>query len=130
FLSDQSVLDFGDVASVPPGEFIGAAIWQLYKAIDSPYKSTLKLMLLEAYVGSDNKLEPLSLEYKRRVFNGETNIDELDSYVMVYRRIEKYLRSKQQPERMELARRCFYFKVNQKLSRPHTSSTSSWQRLT
>ncbi len=127
YIHDNSVLDFGDVASVPPGEFIGAAIWQLYKAIDSPYKSTLKLLLLEAYVGGDEQLEPLSLEYKRRVFRGENNLDELDSYVMVYRRIERYLRSKQQADRLELARRCFYFKVNQKLSKP-LGGQRSWQR--
>lgn len=128
FLHEHAVLDFGDVATVPPGEFIGAAIWQLYKAIDSPYKSTLKLLLLEAYVGNDNVVEPLSLEYKRRVFRGETSIEELDSYVMIYRRIEKYLREKQEADRLELARRCFYFKVNQKLSRNSTSLTKSWQR--
>lgn len=128
FLHEHSVLDFGDVASVPPGEFLGAAIWQLYKAIDSPYKSTLKLLLLEAYVGSDYSLEPLSLEYKRRVFRGETNIEELDSYVMIYRRIETYLRNKNEADRLELARRCFYFKVNQKLSRSGAALTKSWQR--
>ncbi len=129
FLLDKSVLDFGDVASVPPGEFIGAAIWQLYKAIDSPYKSTLKLLLLEAYVGNNNTLEPLSLDYKRKVFRGETNLDELDSYVMIYRRIERYLRNKNEAERLELARRCFYFKVNQKLSKPFGNTRKSWQRI-
>ena len=130
FIEDKSVIDFGDIATVPQGEFIGAAIWQLYKAIESPYKSVLKLLLLEAYVGSEGELEPLSLTYKKRVFQGDIGIDDLDSYVMIYRRIESYLRSRNQPERLELARRCFYFKVNQSLSKTPRGRLKSWQRST
>ena len=32
-----------------PGEFIGAGLWQLFKGIESPYKSVLKLLLTEVY---------------------------------------------------------------------------------
>jgi adenylate cyclase class 1 len=44
------VIDFGGLENVPAEEFLGASFWHLYKAIDSPYKSLLKLMLMESYV--------------------------------------------------------------------------------
>ncbi|WNO08999.1 class I adenylate cyclase [Teredinibacter sp. KSP-S5-2] len=128
FLRSDLVLDFGGVASIPDGEFVGAGIWQLYKAIESPYKSVLKLLLLEAYVQDHPKIEPLSMSYKKKVYKGDINIDELDSYLMIYRRIEKYLKRDKQAKRLELARRCFYFKANKPLSKPPRNVRKSWQR--
>ncbi len=128
FLRADLVLDFGNMATIPDGEFIGAGIWHLYKSIESPYKSVLKLLLLEAYVSQHPKIEPLSITYKRLVYANELNIDELDSYLMVYRRIEQYLIDKKQYKRLGLARRCFYFKANKALSRPSQNPTKSWQR--
>lgn len=129
FLPESSVLDFGGIATIPHGEFIGAGIWQLYKAIESPYKSVLKLLLLESYVNDFPDIRPLSLTFKALVYENDIDIDSLDSYVVIYRRIEEYLVSKKQLQRLELARRCFYFKVNKPLSRPPSRRSKSWQRL-
>ncbi|MFT7559396.1 MAG: adenylate cyclase class 1 [Flavobacteriales bacterium] len=128
FLPEQEVLNFGGVAHISGGEFIGAGIWQLYKAIESPYKSVLKLLLLESYVDEYPDIYPLSLEYKSRIYSGEMNIDALDSYAMIYQRIERYLISKNALKRLELARRCFYFKVHRRLSRSSSSTHRQWQR--
>jgi adenylate cyclase class 1 len=43
------VLDFGSVANIPLGEYVGAGVWQMYKSIDSPYKSMIKILLTETY---------------------------------------------------------------------------------
>lgn len=127
FIKDD-VLDFGGIATIPDGEFVGAGIWQLYKAIESPYKSVLKLLLLESYADQYPDIKPLSLTFKAQVYAGELDINQLDSYVMIYRRIENYLLQKQQLQRLELARRCFYFKVNKPLTKPITGREKSWQR--
>ncbi len=128
FIAPNHVLDFGGVGNIPGGEFIGAGVWQLYKAIESPYKSVLKLLLLEVYVSEYPEINPLSLQFKQAIFNGEINIDKLDSYVMVYRRIEKYLQTRRQIKRLELARRCFYFKVGCALSKRLKHHPRPWQR--
>ena len=127
FINPDQVLDFGGVANIPEGEFIGAGIWQLYKAIESPYKSVLKLLLLEMYVSEYPAIQPLSLQFKRRIFEGELNIDKLDSYVMMYECLERYLLAKEQTKRLELARRCFYFKINRALSRVNNRRHRPWQ---
>ncbi len=36
FVRNDDTLDFGGVGLIPAGEFVGAGVWQLYKAIDSP----------------------------------------------------------------------------------------------
>ncbi|VUD59007.1 Adenylate cyclase [Thalassocella blandensis] len=129
YVPEEEVIDFGGLSTIPAGEFLGAGIWQLYKAIESPYKSVLKLLLLEAYVADYPDIHPLSQTYKTFVYHGELDIDGLDSYVMIYQRIEEYLLSRRQYKRLELARRCFYFKVNKPISRPPTSRARSWQRI-
>src|SRR5690606_28456625 len=68
FVRSEDVLDLGSLAHIPPGEFIGAGMWQLYKGIKSPYKSVLKLLLTEIYASEHPKVECLSLRFKHSVF--------------------------------------------------------------
>ncbi len=121
------LIDFGGLHTVPANEFTGAGIWQLYKAIDSPYKSVLKLLLFELYAGEIPAALPASAGFKQAVYAGVTDIDELDPYLMVYRRIENWLLQSGQTERLELARRCLYFKAGVRLSLPH-GAEPAWQR--
>ncbi|NNC54719.1 MAG: adenylate cyclase, partial [Pseudomonadales bacterium] len=130
--------DFGCASQIPAAEFISAGVWQLYKGISSPYKALLKLMLVEAYA-ADPELSTLSAELKQRIYQGDYELDELDPYLQVYRRVEQYLLANEQTERLELARRCLYFKVGVKLSKApeaeapeqhgaSADSTRSWRR--
>ena len=109
-------VDFGDVNGVPAEEFFGAALWQLNKAIDSPYKSVLKLLLMESYTGEYPAPDLLCRRFKRAVYAGEVDVDELDPYVLMVRKLEQYLNARGETERLELARKCFYFKVGLRLS--------------
>ncbi|AYC34794.1 class I adenylate cyclase [Pseudomonas cavernae] len=129
FVRADEVLDLGHLAQIPPGEFIGAGMWQLYKGIESPYKSVLKLLLTEVYASEHPRVECLALRFKQAVFANRLDLDELDPYVMVYRRLEEYLDARGERERLELIRRCLYLKVNKKLSSPPRNRRKSWQRL-
>jgi adenylate cyclase class 1 len=129
FVRQGDTVDFGGVGHIPAGEFIGAGVWQLYKAIDSPYKSVLKILLTEVYAAEFPDVEPLSTSFKRSIYNNQLDIDELDPYVVVYRKLEKYLLARKELKRLELVRRCFYFKIGKALTRPSRKSAKSWQRL-
>ena len=128
FIHKKSVIDFGGLDSIVPQEFITSSIWQLYKAIESPYKSLLKLMLLEVYATRKSNLEIISLTLKSEIFSNKVCIDTLDPYFLMYQAIERHLKSKQQDSRIDLLRRCFYFKVNTPLSKKSQKSPISWQR--
>lgn len=126
FIRADETLDLGHLAYIPPGEFIGAGLWQLFKGIESPYKSVLKLLLIEVYASEHPRFHCLSLRFKQAVFANQLDLDELDPYVVVYRRIEEYLTARGELERLELVRRALYLKVNRKLT--GSSRTPSWQR--
>ncbi|MFJ4193652.1 class I adenylate cyclase [Pseudomonas sp. NPDC089534] len=126
FIRTDETLDLGHLAHIPPGEFIGAGLWQLFKGIESPYKSVLKLLLTEVYASEHPHVQCLSLRFKQAVFANRLDLDELDPYMVVYRRIEEYLTARNEPERLELVRRALYLKVNRKLT--GSTRTQGWQR--
>ena len=127
FIHPHEHFDLGHLARIPPKEFVGAGLWQLYKGLESPYKSLLKLLLTEAYASDHPALRCLSLDFKAAVHANRLDLDELDPYVMVYRRIEHYLLRRGETRRLELVRRSLYFKVNQKLGSAE-QGRSGWQR--
>lgn len=129
FVRSDEVLDLGCLAHIPASEFVGAGMWQLHKGIDSPYKSLLKLLLIEVYASEHPQVHCLSLSYKQAVYANQLDADELDAYVLLYRRLEAYLLERNELERLELVRRCFYLKVGKRLTQSRLLRAKSWQRL-
>ena len=129
FVRSEDVLDLGCLAQIPASEFVGAGMWQLYKGIESPYKSLLKLLLIEVYAAEHPKVECLSLSFKRAIYANQLSSDDVDAYVMLYRRLERYLLDRNELERLELVRRCFYLKVGKRLTQNRTHHAKSWQRI-
>ncbi|MGM0767848.1 MAG: class I adenylate cyclase [Pseudomonadota bacterium] len=116
FIKADEYIDFGPVPSIPQAEFLGAGVWQLYKGIDTPWKSILKLLLIECYA-RDTEQPLLSSVFKAAIFGGETGADQLDPYVLLYDRLERWLLAQNAPERLELVRRSLYLKAGLPLSR-------------
>ncbi|MEW8211209.1 MAG: class I adenylate cyclase, partial [Candidatus Thiodiazotropha taylori] len=116
FIKASEVFDLGGLNRVQAGEFFGAALWQLYKGIDSPYKSILKIFLMEAYSHHYPHPKWLAQQAKEAIYAGETDIDMLDAYILLYQKVEEFLKANKDTDRLELARRCFYFKVGEHLS--------------
>jgi adenylate cyclase class 1 len=128
FIKAADVFDLGGLDHVQAGEFFGAALWQLYKGIDSPYKSILKIFLMEAYSRHYPSPPWLAQKAKQAIYEGEKNINKLDAYILLYQQVEAYLKQSKDFERLELARRCFYFKVGEQLSRSRDSN--NWRLRT
>lgn len=128
FVAADEVVDLGHLAQIPPGEFVSAGMWQLYKGIEAPYKSLLKLMLIEVYAAQYPEVNCIGLEFKQAIYQDRMDPDELDAYVMLYRRLARYLEERGEQERLELMRRCFYLKVERKLTKCAIRRDKSWQR--
>ncbi|MDN3638128.1 class I adenylate cyclase [Simiduia curdlanivorans] len=111
FLRPHEWLDFGPVGDVPPSEFVSAAIWQLYKSITSPFKSLLKLLILEVYLSKYPRVFTLSDRMKMFVYAGQFNTTSLDPYLMLLNELSSYFIERKEFERLELMRQCFYFKL-------------------
>ncbi|WP_372972100.1 class I adenylate cyclase [Marinobacter sp.] len=125
FVRSDEYLDFGEIPSVPVAEFLGAGIWQLYKGIESPWKSLLKLLLIECYA-RDRDHGLLSARFKKAVYEGRASVDEMDPYVMLYRRLEQWLLAMEAPGRLDLVRRALYLKSGLPLTRAAEVS-GRWQ---
>ncbi|QSP95879.1 class I adenylate cyclase [Marinobacter salinisoli] len=128
FVKGNDYIDFGPVPSVPEGEFLGAGVWQLYKGIDAPWKSLLKLLLIECYAQTRH-WPLLSGVFKQAVFAGESSADVLDPYVQLYQRLETWLNDSNAPERLDLVRRSLYLKAGLPLTRAEASADQWRVRL-
>ena len=118
FVDPGRWLDFGALDNPSADEFFGAAHWQLYKGIDAPYKSLLKILLMEAYAADFPDLRWLSEDLKAAVYAGrEDELDELDPYRMLLARVESHLVGTGEIGRRDLARRALYIKAELPLSR-------------
>ena len=127
FVAPRDCIDFGGLKDTPPDEFFGAAHWQLYKGIESPYKALLKLLLIEAYSRDYPNVRWLCQSAKEAIYAGNLDPDELDPYLLLFRRVEQHLRERDQEDRLTLARRCFYFKSDQSLSRRRPDQQDKWR---
>ncbi len=116
FMHAQEHIDFGGLNRIPAEEFYGASLWLLYKGINSPYKSILKILLMQAYAWEYPNIEMIALRYKRAVYEDNIDINVLDPYLMMLDKVEQYLIQQNEMERLELVRRSFYFKVDIALS--------------
>lgn len=116
FVRGSEYIDFGAVPAIPAAEFLGAGVWQLYKGIESPWKSLLKILLIECYAQT-REWPVLSRAFKQAVFSGTTDVDVLDPYVMLYQRLEQWLAKTDAEARLDLVRRSLYIKAGLPLSR-------------
>lgn len=124
----ERTLDFGNIPHIPAGEYVGAGIWQLFKAISSPHKSLIKLLLIEMYARNHPDNQSISQQIKRAMHQQPATTLEYDPYQIIYQRLENYLRERNEDARLELLRRALYFKTEVKLSLLPTAS--NWREQT
>lgn len=110
-LASSRFLDLGPVARVPLGELFGAAIWQIVKSWKSPFKSALKMGLLEKAVRAGSQGQPLCDVLKERVLRGETP----DPYRVLFDEVLAHYRDQGDAEIEDLLARCFYLKTGIRL---------------
>ncbi|MFH1138495.1 MAG: class I adenylate cyclase [Pseudomonadota bacterium] len=110
-LDFAELVDLGNVHRVSLGELYGAAVWQINKTIGSPFKSVLKLALLEDYLHTRGANGLLCDELKRRIFSDEQNVQNIDPYVLMFERAAAHITGENRANDLELLRRSLYLKV-------------------
>ncbi|WP_430460911.1 class I adenylate cyclase [Thalassolituus sp. LLYu03] len=120
-------LDFGAIPTIPPAEFIGAGLWQLNKGLGDPYKSLLKLLLTRHYAGQYPNIRPLCWDLKDQVHKGLCDVESNDAYQLMLARLTRQLQDEGNRERVELARRAFYYKAKIPLSQLNPAQRNSWR---
>lgn len=84
------LVDLGQPAPIPPGEYFGACLWQMVKALHSPYKSVMKLGLLEKYAGQGEGMRLLCERIKEAALRGRSRLEDLDPYLALFSSISRH----------------------------------------
>lgn len=94
--------DFGSVVKSSPTEYFGSGLWLLYKAIDSPFKVVLKILLMEAYSNDYPQTKLLSSELKEYMHSHDGYSLDLDSYYLMYLKVSNYLQELQEQTKAQI----------------------------
>jgi adenylate cyclase class 1 len=121
YVDPEGVIDFGPVNAPTIIELAHGAAEELSRALSTPYKSLLKLKLVEAYA-HQRHAPVVSHRYKREIYAGQQDPEQLDAYILVYQHLEEHLVATGQDEQLALVRRLLAQKILQ-------TETSSDQRI-
>ncbi|MFT5163270.1 MAG: adenylate cyclase class 1 [Alteromonadaceae bacterium] len=126
----EHFIDLGNIEKLQANEIFGATIWQLTKAMDSPFKSVLKMAKLEVSIDHAEKRLPLCNLLKQRVHMG-VNIDKdlrsTDPYALMFDSIMEYYQQNN-PKFLELFKACMYIKSDCALTIRKVASKPDFKR--
>ena len=107
------VADFGSLEHIPREEFFGACLWQMVKAVKSPFKTVMKFGLLERYAQRLDKKAPLLCERIRlAVLHGRAATMFRDPYAALYAEVVAFYRSLGQADAERLVAEAFMQRIS------------------
>ncbi len=130
-------IDLGNAQRISLEEAFGAALWQMNKALGSPFKSAMKMGLIEDYMDPESGSILLCDRLKETItaiaaqpakrgefdsFGPDALLDahperlQLDGYLLMFNRILDYYRRKGQGNVEDTLRKCFYLKVGETIT--------------
>ena len=110
-------VDLGNISDLNRGDFLISALFQIIKSLGNPFKSIIKLGLLERYINDDKKNPFVSNQLKKNVHEGKTDRSSVDAYCIMFDNVYSYY--KQNTDDMtalNIIKTSFYLKVNPRLS--------------
>ncbi|MGM0643392.1 MAG: class I adenylate cyclase [Thermodesulfobacteriota bacterium] len=106
-------INLGDLHGISPGEYFGASIWQMYKLLNSPFKSVIKMGLLEKFINEYGKDPLLCNRVKDLWMKAGTHmmIYRSDPYYTLLKDLIDYYRKEDDQETVQLIQVCFFLKM-------------------
>ena len=116
-------IDLGCVAGIPKAEIFGACLWQMNKALDSPFKSVIKFAYLELLLQQQQNALPLFsdrvkrlITYPEKLTNPKDAMEpgEVDPYLLLAREIIAFYQQaklEQMSKWASLIRECLFLKT-------------------
>jgi adenylate cyclase class 1 len=128
-LKREEYIDMGNVDDISNGEFFGASIWALIKSFKSPFKTLMKMGILEDYMFTETKSNLLCHQVKKKIFNG-TPHDEIDPYLLMFSRVQKFFQDTKEEKQVDALRAAFYLKVGTQVSGEElVKGSSHWKKI-
>ncbi|MEW6500450.1 MAG: class I adenylate cyclase [Thermodesulfobacteriota bacterium] len=114
-------VDLGYLSDIPKAEIFGACLWQMNKALDSPFKSVIKFAYLEQLLKAESNSLPLFSDrvkclvtYPEKLADAKEAMDlaEVDPYLLLSREIVAFYRRSQKDKKWDnLIRECLFLKT-------------------
>ncbi|MCG8635788.1 MAG: class I adenylate cyclase [Desulfobacterales bacterium] len=106
-------IDLGDIHAIPVNEYFGASIWQMFKWLKSPFKSVIKMALLEKYIHAYGQETLLCNQYKNEWMNSGTHLKpgQNDSYIILLNTLIAFFLKSNDEKSANLLLTCFFLKL-------------------
>lgn len=106
-------IDLGDIHAIPANEYFGASIWQMFKWLKSPFKSVIKMALLEKYIQAYGTETLLCNQYKNEWMNSGTHLKaaQNDSYIILLNNLIAFYLKSVDEKSVNLLLTCFFLKL-------------------
>lgn len=127
YVSDEDVIDFDNIAGIPPTELIHQGIALLSQPDFSPCGRYLQLLHIEAAIQSFPQTPLLSQAFKEAIYAEQPDLDAIDPEMMAYQQLENYLLTGNDAQRLQMVRQCFYLRSRLQLSAGSEASHNHWQ---
>jgi adenylate cyclase, class 1 len=114
-LSPDDFLDIGNVDDISQGEFFGGSIWTLIKSFKAPFKTLIKMGLLEEYMFNNTKSNLLCHDIKKKIFNN-VPYEKIDTYKNLFERVERYFIATKTEREVDALRVAFYLKTGSRVN--------------
>jgi adenylate cyclase, class 1 len=114
-LNPDDFLDIGNVDDISQGEFFGGSIWTLIKSFKAPFKTLIKMGLLEEYMFNNTKSNLLCHDIKKKIFGG-VSYEKIDTYKNLFERVEKYFLATKTEREVDALRIAFYLKTGSRVN--------------
>ncbi len=129
-LKKEEFIDMGNVDDISQGEFFGGSIWALIKSFKSPFKTLMKMGVLEEYMFGDTKSNLLCHQIKDKYFNDVPYLD-IDPYLGMFERVQKFFTESKSEDEVDALRHAFYLKVGTQVTADEFEKGSdSWRKST
>ncbi|MFZ5758967.1 MAG: class I adenylate cyclase [Thermodesulfobacteriota bacterium] len=119
-LNPDNFVDLGYLSDIPKGEIFGACLWQLNKALDSPFKSVIKFAYLELLLKHKTSILPLfstkiqclvTFPERLPAFEPRLPLSQIDPYLLLARELVAFYQRNKIKDEDNLIRECLFFKT-------------------
>ncbi len=129
-LKQEEFIDMGNVDDISQGEYFGGAIWALIKSFKSPFKTLMKMGILEEYMFGNTKSNLLCHQVKDKYFNDVPFLD-IDPYLVMFERVQQFFKETKDEEAVDALRHAFYLKVGTQIEPDELEKGSKiWRKST
>ncbi|MBT5469049.1 MAG: adenylate cyclase [Nitrospina sp.] len=127
-LKREEFIDMGNVDDISQGEYFGGAIWALIKSFKSPFKTLMKMGILEEYMFGNTKSNLLCHQIKDKYFSDIPYLD-IDPYLVMFERVQQFFKDSKDEDAVDALRHAFYLKVGTKVTSDELAKGSKiWRK--